>query len=92
MRDITRKAMVGSGKVEHDHVVLSYKSLTKYTQQLFFSEFIQWIIRGFGMLRHSSVSHFFFQDLDAFSSRRWINCHVFSLFGSGSSTALGREL
>ena len=36
MRDITRKAMVGSGKVEHDHVVLSYKSLAKYTQQLFF--------------------------------------------------------
>jgi len=36
MREITRKAMVGSGKAEHDHVVLSYKRVAKYTQQLVF--------------------------------------------------------
>jgi len=37
MREITRKAIIGSGNVEHDHVVLSYKSLAKNTQQLVFS-------------------------------------------------------
>jgi len=38
MREITRKTMIGSGKAEHDHVVLSYKSLAKNTQKLVFLE------------------------------------------------------
>jgi hypothetical protein len=38
MKEITRNAMIGSGKAEHDHVVLSYKSLAKNTQQLVFLE------------------------------------------------------
>ena len=34
----------------HDHVVLSYKRVAKYTQQLVFQEFMQWVVRGLDML------------------------------------------
>jgi len=37
MEAITRKAIIGFGKDEHDHAVSPYKSLAKNTQQLVFS-------------------------------------------------------
>lgn len=49
--------MSGSGKAEHDHVVLSYKRVAKNTQQLVFPVFVHLSNLGFNLQFLSGHSH-----------------------------------